>query len=155
MKPMLPTYFLHEHLWVTQNFIFSLKLLRQIAFLSSWGRNSHILGTKDKIRSVPIKKQFCFFFLCSILLFLRLYGFFKNYDKSEIIAVEVPCFALKISVGKIFWFILTLFPLKSNSSKGNFRESSHTNRNSVSWILLTLLSMSLLLKQKLRGFIKI
>ena len=50
MKPTLPTYFLHirhGHLSITQNLIFSLKLCRQISFLSGPGKISHILGDKD------------------------------------------------------------------------------------------------------------
>ena len=56
MKPTLPTYFLHGrygHLSVTQNFIFGLKLFRQISFLSGPGKISHILDANDEIRSVP------------------------------------------------------------------------------------------------------
>ena len=93
------------------------------------------------------------FFLCSVLLFLKLYGFFKNYNKSETICGEIPCFALKISIARAWRFFdvywLYLLPLTSNSLKGNFQESSHTTLKAVSWILLTLFSMSLLLKQNL------
>ena len=31
------------------------------------------------------------FFLCSMLLFLKLYGFFKNCNRYETIPDEVPC----------------------------------------------------------------
>ena len=41
------------------------------------------------------------FFLCSVLVFLKFYGFFMNCNKSEAISGEIPCFALKISVERI------------------------------------------------------
>ena len=56
MKPTLPAYFwhsLHGQLSVTQDFIFCLKLFKEISFLSGPGGSSHILGAKDEIRSVP------------------------------------------------------------------------------------------------------
>ena len=67
------------------------------------------------------------FSLCSMLLFLKLYGFFTNCNKSEIIPGEIPCFVLKISVTRVwrfFWCILTLSPLTSIYQKCKFRESS-------------------------------
>ena len=56
MKLTLPVYFwhsLHGQLSVTQDFIFCLKLFKEISFLSGPGGRSHILGAKDKMRSVP------------------------------------------------------------------------------------------------------
>ena len=77
------------------------------------GRSSHILGAKNDIGSVR-NRRFCLFFLCSMLLFLDLYGFFTNCNKYKIISGEITCFTLKISVGRVwifFWCILTLIPL--------------------------------------------
>ena len=77
MKPTLPTYFLrirHGYLLVTQNFTFSAKII-----------------------------GFVLFFLYS-MLFLKLYGFFKNCNKPEIISGEILCFALNISVARVWRF---------------------------------------------------
>ena len=96
------------------------------------------------------------FFLYSMLLFLKLYGLFTNCNKSEIISDEIPCFALKICLRRVwrfFWCILTLLPLTNNSQK---RESweSYNSLKALPWHLLSMFSMFLLLKQKLHGFIK-
>ena len=56
LNPTLPSYFLHSrhgHLSVTLNFIFNLKLFRQVSYLSGVGRSSYIYGAKDEIYSVP------------------------------------------------------------------------------------------------------
>ena len=56
MKLTLPVCFwhsLHGQLSVTQDFIFCLKLFKEISFLSGPGGRFHILGAKDKMRSVP------------------------------------------------------------------------------------------------------
>ena len=106
MKLTLPTYFLHSRhgdLSVIQNLIFSLNIFRQISFLRGPGRRSHILGAKDEIRSVP-KQTVLSFFLCSMLLFLKSHGFFKNCNKSETISGEILYFALNISAAGVWRF---------------------------------------------------
>ena len=56
MKPMFPTYVLQNlqgHLSVVQDFIFSLKIFSNFALLISLGINSHIIGAREDILSVP------------------------------------------------------------------------------------------------------
>ena len=87
MKLTLPLYVLQSlqgHLFVVQNFIFSLNIPNELALLMSLGINSHILGASKDMLSVP-KYTVRFLRLCSSGLFLKLYGFCIKWKVSFII----------------------------------------------------------------------
>ena len=87
MKPTLPIYVLQSlqgHLSVVQNFIFSLNISSEFAFLMLLGINPYIFGAREDMLSVP-KYTVRFLPLCSSGSFLKLCGFCIKWKVSFII----------------------------------------------------------------------
>ena len=108
---------LQGHLSVVQNFIFSLNIPSEFAFLMSLGINSHILGASEDMLSVP-KYTVRFLRLCSFGSFLKLYGFCIMGKVSFIISGRFVSYR-SVSQGIVHCFgECSLICLFNKSSKG-------------------------------------
>ena len=102
MEPTLPIYVLQSlqrhaktsaKTSVAQNFIFSLNIPSEFAFLMVLGINSHILGASGDILSVK-NYTVWLFRLCISGSFLKLYGFCIKWELSYIILGPKSFFVL-------------------------------------------------------------
>ena len=109
-KPTLSMHLLQSllgHLSVIQNFIFSLNIPSEFAFLMLLGINSHILGGSEDMLSVP-KYNVWFLRICSSGSFFKLYGFYIKWKVSFKISGHKSFLVLLISVARIcrfFWWM--------------------------------------------------
>ena len=130
MKPSLPMNVLQSlqgHLSVAQNFIFTLNISSEFAFLMSPRINSHILGASEDILSVP-EYTVRFLRLCSSGSPPKLYGFCIKWKMFFIISSPKSFFVFQVSVTRIcrFFYECSLICLFSISHQK--REMIHIYR---------------------------